>query len=70
MVYVSRDTCNGMAYLEKRKLVHRDLAARNVLVNDEGTAKVGSCYTIRISKSYTLWFIDIAVFSNSLILNQ
>ena len=35
-----RDTCNGMSYLEKRKLVHRDLAARNVLVNDDGTAKV------------------------------
>ncbi|XP_052283250.1 tyrosine-protein kinase CSK-like isoform X2 [Dreissena polymorpha] len=34
------DTCNGMSYLETRKLVHRDLAARNVLVNEEGTAKV------------------------------
>lgn len=40
-VYFS-DTCSAMAYLEDRKLVHRDLAARNVLVNDDGTAKVGN----------------------------
>ncbi|KAI0214329.1 Tyrosine-protein kinase CSK [Lamellibrachia satsuma] len=34
------DTCNGMAFLEKKKLVHRDLAARNVLIADDNTAKV------------------------------
>lgn len=39
-----------MAYLEDRKLVHRDLAARNVLVNDDGTAKVGNS-TAKISNS-------------------
>ncbi|XP_064607929.1 tyrosine-protein kinase CSK-like isoform X2 [Liolophura sinensis] len=34
------DTCNAMAYLERKNLVHRDLAARNVLVNDHNIAKV------------------------------
>ncbi|KAJ2949679.1 hypothetical protein O0L34_g15606 [Tuta absoluta] len=34
------DTCCGMEYLEKQRVVHRDLAARNVLISQEGTAKV------------------------------
>ncbi|XP_036969875.1 megakaryocyte-associated tyrosine-protein kinase isoform X3 [Acanthopagrus latus] len=34
------DVCEGMEYLESKKLVHRDLAARNVLVSDDGVAKV------------------------------
>jgi c-src tyrosine kinase len=34
------DTCAGMEYLEKRRVVHRDLAARNVLISEEGIAKV------------------------------
>ncbi|CAG5861031.1 unnamed protein product [Menidia menidia] len=34
------DVCEGMEYLESKKLVHRDLAARNVLVSDECVAKV------------------------------
>lgn len=32
--------CEGMEYLESKKLVHRDLAARNVLVSDDTVAKV------------------------------
>uniref|UniRef100_A0A8C4R8W2 Tyrosine-protein kinase n=1 Tax=Eptatretus burgeri TaxID=7764 RepID=A0A8C4R8W2_EPTBU len=32
--------CQGMEYLESRKVVHRDLAARNVLVSDDSVAKV------------------------------
>lgn len=32
--------CEGMEYLESKKLVHRDLAARNVLVSGENVAKV------------------------------
>lgn len=39
--FAGRDTCAAMEYLESKNLVHRDLAARNVLVNDDGTAKVG-----------------------------
>ncbi|KAM4629281.1 megakaryocyte-associated tyrosine-protein kinase [Polymixia lowei] len=34
------DVCEGMEYLESKRLVHRDLAARNILVSDEGVAKV------------------------------
>eukprot|EP00112_Aurelia_sp_Birch-Aquarium-sp1_P004767 Seg1541.1 transcript_id=Seg1541.1/GoldUCD/mRNA.D3Y31 product="Tyrosine-protein kinase CSK" protein_id=Seg1541.1/GoldUCD/D3Y31 len=34
------DVCDGMSYLEKRKIVHRDLAARNVLLMEDMTAKV------------------------------
>lgn len=34
------DVCEGMEYLESKKLIHRDLAARNVLVSDDSVAKV------------------------------
>uniref|UniRef100_A0A4W5N5V7 Tyrosine-protein kinase n=1 Tax=Hucho hucho TaxID=62062 RepID=A0A4W5N5V7_9TELE len=34
------DVCEGMEYLEFKRLVHRDLAARNILVSSEGVAKV------------------------------
>ncbi|XP_056132371.1 megakaryocyte-associated tyrosine-protein kinase [Lampris incognitus] len=34
------DVCEGMEYLDSKRLVHRDLAARNILVSDEGVAKV------------------------------
>nr|XP_020468659.1 megakaryocyte-associated tyrosine-protein kinase [Monopterus albus]XP_020468660.1 megakaryocyte-associated tyrosine-protein kinase [Monopterus albus]XP_020468661.1 megakaryocyte-associated tyrosine-protein kinase [Monopterus albus] len=34
------DVCEGMEYLESKKLVHRDLAARNILVSDDSVAKV------------------------------
>ena len=42
------DTSSGMAYLEAKQLVHRDLAARNVLLNDNGTAKVGLHFIIKL----------------------
>ncbi|XP_007906181.1 megakaryocyte-associated tyrosine-protein kinase isoform X2 [Callorhinchus milii] len=34
------DVCEGMEYLESKKLVHRDLAARNILISDQNVAKV------------------------------
>ncbi|XP_032903130.1 megakaryocyte-associated tyrosine-protein kinase isoform X1 [Amblyraja radiata] len=34
------DVCEGMEYLESKKLVHRDLAARNILVSHDNMAKV------------------------------
>ncbi|XP_066551546.1 megakaryocyte-associated tyrosine-protein kinase isoform X3 [Amia ocellicauda] len=34
------DVCEGMEYLESKKLVHRDLAARNILVSSDNVAKV------------------------------
>lgn len=40
VVFALRDVCEGMEYLESKKLVHRDLAARNVLVSDDSVAKV------------------------------
>ncbi|KAM6962594.1 tyrosine-protein kinase JAK1 [Aplochiton taeniatus] len=33
--------CQGMDYLGSRNYIHRDLAARNVLVENEGTVKIG-----------------------------
>lgn len=39
-VSVVSDVCEGMDYLESKKLVHRDLAARNVLISDDNVAKV------------------------------
>lgn len=39
-LFVFSDVCEGMEYLESKKLVHRDLAARNVLVSDDIVAKV------------------------------
>lgn len=40
VIFVRSDVCEGMEYLESKKLVHRDLAARNVLVSDDRVAKV------------------------------
>lgn len=39
-LYVHRDVCEAMEYLEVNNFVHRDLAARNVLVSDDNIAKV------------------------------
>uniref|UniRef100_A0A7N8X3W4 Tyrosine-protein kinase n=1 Tax=Mastacembelus armatus TaxID=205130 RepID=A0A7N8X3W4_9TELE len=39
-LYLYRDVCEAMAYLEANNFVHRDLAARNVLVSDDNIAKV------------------------------
>lgn len=39
-MFVVSDVCEGMEYLESKKLIHRDLAARNVLVSEETVAKV------------------------------
>ncbi|XP_066503474.1 megakaryocyte-associated tyrosine-protein kinase isoform X2 [Hoplias malabaricus] len=34
------EVCEGMEYLECKKLVHRDLAARNILISEDNVAKV------------------------------
>ena len=39
-VFIYRDTCQGMEYLESKNVIHRDLAARNVLISEQENAKV------------------------------
>eukprot|EP01137_Pigoraptor_chileana_P022904 Opistho-2@88378 len=41
LIAMARDIAAGMVVLESAKLVHRDLAARNVLVNSNGSCKIG-----------------------------
>ncbi|XP_012945846.1 mucin-5AC, partial [Aplysia californica] len=36
----AQQVCDGMAYLENRRLVHRDLAARNILVFSKNQVKI------------------------------
>ena len=36
----SRQICEGMAYLESRRLIHRDLAARNILLSSKFQTKI------------------------------
>lgn len=57
LVCVRSDVCEGMEYLESKKLVHRDLAARNVLVSDDSVAKVsdfGLTKDLKVSDSVKL----------------
>eukprot|EP01137_Pigoraptor_chileana_P007661 Opistho-2@53532 len=41
LLCMCRDIAAGMVVLERRGLVHRDLAARNILVDSDGTCKIG-----------------------------
>jgi len=38
---MAADIANGMAHLERMKIIHRDLAARNVLVHENLSCKIG-----------------------------
>ncbi|XP_008406143.1 megakaryocyte-associated tyrosine-protein kinase isoform X1 [Poecilia reticulata] len=49
----SLDVCEGMEYLESKKLVHRDLAARNVLISDDSVAKVSDFGLAKVDSKET-----------------
>lgn len=50
---VVSDVCEGMEYLESKKLVHRDLAARNVLISDDSVAKVSDFGLAKVDSKET-----------------
>lgn len=57
-----REVCEGMEYLESKKLVHRDLAARNILLSEDNVAKVsdfglamGDCQSIDSTRLPVKW---------------
>ncbi|MCJ8737680.1 hypothetical protein PDJAM_G00026850 [Pangasius djambal] len=56
------DVCEGMEYLESKKLVHRDLAARNILISEDNIAKISDfglamadCQSIDVAKLPVKW---------------
>ena len=52
---LSSQICQGMAYLESRRLIHRDLAARNILVFSKDTVKIsdfGLSRALGVGKDY------------------
>ena len=51
----SHQICEGMAYLESKRLIHRDLAARNILVFSKDTVKIsdfGLSRALGVGKDY------------------
>ena len=42
---------DGMQYLEKQNYIHRDLAARNILVGEQNTCKVRTCFFLESLRS-------------------
>lgn len=47
--------CNGMTYLENKRLIHRDLAARNILVFNKDKVKIsdfGLSRSLGVGKDY------------------
>ena len=58
----SLDIANGMAYLEKNRLVHRDLAARNCLVSSKLQVKISDFGMTRALGSSSYYKVIIATF--------
>ncbi|XP_014791375.1 activated Cdc42 kinase-like isoform X1 [Octopus bimaculoides] len=51
----SQQICDGMAYLESKRLIHRDLAARNILVFSKNKVKIsdfGLSRALGVGKDY------------------
>eukprot|EP00092_Neocalanus_flemingeri_P101629 GFUD01129951.1.p1 GENE.GFUD01129951.1~~GFUD01129951.1.p1 ORF type:complete len:1100 (+),score=246.67 GFUD01129951.1:50-3349(+) len=51
----SQQICQGMMYLESKRLIHRDLAARNILVYSKDTVKIsdfGLSRALGVGKDY------------------
>jgi len=51
----SQQICQGMVYLESKRLIHRDLAARNILVFSKDTVKIsdfGLSRALGVGKDY------------------
>ncbi|XP_070206873.1 activated Cdc42 kinase-like isoform X2 [Littorina saxatilis] len=51
----AQQVCNGMSYLESKRLIHRDLAARNILVFSKSKVKIsdfGLSRALGVGKDY------------------
>jgi len=53
--------CNGMRYLEQKRLIHRDLAARNILVFSKDKVKISDLCG-RLYSIYIIYTQDLNVF--------
>ncbi len=51
----AQQICDGMSYLESKRLIHRDLAARNILVYSADKVR-NSFNSLSRMFCFTLWF--------------